>query len=283
MSTLSASVGQWYWKVLSSYKVNKVRTWCHGVLQPCKDPRIVWVFGCQRSGTTMLRNFIGFDPRVNDQGEGDPPFFQQLPVENLQYLRLHPDAEVARLLAAQRSQVVLLKPLHDSQRASSLLNAFPRSKGIWIFRHYREVILSHLTYYKGRYEAFPYLRDLFEMNQESWKAEGLGGEMRSFILENKALATTPTAAFALFWLARNSLLFDQDHPDLIAVNYHSLVEQPARSLELLGRHIALDLNDAYARFPQRVDREKPLPDAIPDPILDACEKMWQRLKSRSAI
>lgn len=231
----------------------------------------------------MLRNFIGFDPRVNDQGEGDPPFFRQLPVEDLQYLRLHSDGEVARLLAAQRSQVVLLKPLHDSQRASHLLNAFPKSKGIWIFRHYRDVILSHVTYYKGRYEALPYLRDLLELNESSWKAEGLGAEIRGFIQEYKALATTPTVAFALFWLARNSLLFDQDHPELIAVNYHSLVEQPAKCLEILGRHIYLDLNDAYARFPQRVDREKSLPDAVPAPVLDACEKMWERLKSRSAI
>ncbi|WP_395736476.1 hypothetical protein [Prosthecobacter sp.] len=283
MTILPASVGQWYWKVLSSYKVNKACTWIQGALSPCKNPRIVWVFGCQRSGTTMLRNFIGFDSRVNDQGEGDPPFFRQLPVEDLQYLRLHPDEEVARLLAAQRSQVVLLKPLHDSQRAAALLNTFPGSKGIWIFRHYREVILSHLTYYKGRYEAFPYLRDLFELNEQSWKAEGLGEEMRSYILENKGLATTPTAAFALFWLARNSLLFDQEHPDLMTVNYNSLVEQPGKSLELLGKHIQLDLNDAYARFPQRFDRERPLPDPIPAPILDACEKMWERLKKRSAI
>jgi hypothetical protein len=231
----------------------------------------------------MLRNFIGFDPRVNDQGEGDPPFFQQLPVEDLQYLRLHSDSEIARLLAGQRSQVVLLKPLHDSQRAAALLNAFPSSKGIWIFRHYREVILSHLNYYKGRYEALPYLHDLLELNPRSWKAEGLGEEMRTFIQENKALATTPTAAFALFWLARNSLLFDQDHPDLMAVNYNSLVEQPAKSLEILGKHIQLDLNDAYSRFPQRFDREKSLPDTIPAPILEFCETMWSRLKNRSAI
>ena len=231
----------------------------------------------------MLRNFIGFDRRVNDQGEGDPPFFRQLPVEDLQYLRLRPDAEVARLLAEQRSQVVLLKPLHDSQRATALLNAFPGSKGIWIFRHYREVILSHLTYYKGRYEGLPYTRDLLELNDKSWKAEGLGQEMRQFIQEQKPLVTTPTAAFALFWLARNSLLFDQEHPELIAVSYSSLVEQPVKALETLGAHINLDLDAAYARFPQRVERDRPLPDDVPAVILDACDAMVNRLKKRSAI
>ncbi|MDZ4286527.1 MAG: hypothetical protein U0984_01135 [Prosthecobacter sp.] len=140
------------WRILSSYKVNKLRTRLYQTLHPCREPRIVFVFGCQRSGTTMLRSFIGFDPRVDDQGEGDPPYFWQVPVEDPRYLRAVPDEEIERLSRASHSPVVLIKPLHDSQRAAALLQRFPRSKGIWIFRHYHEVILSHLNYYRGRYD-----------------------------------------------------------------------------------------------------------------------------------
>ncbi|MEZ5384366.1 MAG: hypothetical protein R3F13_02500 [Prosthecobacter sp.] len=231
----------------------------------------------------MLRNFIGFDPRVNDQGEGDPPYFRQLPVEDLHYLRLQPDEVIARLLSEQRSQVVLLKPLHDSQRATALLSGFQKSKGIWIFRHYREVILSHLTYYRNRYEPLSYVRDLLDLNDKSWKAEGLGMEMRQFVREHRTLVTTPTAAFAMFWLARNSLLFDQKHPELITVNYRSLVEQPVKALEKFGSHIHLDLDSAYARFPQRIERDRSLPDELPAPILEACNAMMERLIGCSVI
>jgi len=278
-STLSALS----WRVLSSYKVNRLRTWVHQRLHPCRDPRIVWVFGCQRSGTTMLRSFIGFDPRVNDQGEGDPPFFWQTPVEDPRYIRLIPDAEIERLVRAQTSEVVLIKPLHDSQRAAELLRRFQRSKGIWIFRHYHEVILSHINYYRGRYDPLPYLRDLLELNPGSWKAEALGEEMRAFIIQHRHLATTPTAGYALFWLARNSLLFQQEHPDLITLDYDTLVVRAADALALLSQFVGLDLDARYAQFPQRRERPKELPDALPPVLKEACEMMLERLRARSAL
>jgi hypothetical protein len=276
--TLLAS---WKWKWLSSYKLNKLRTRLHGILKPCADPRLVFIFGCQRSGTTMLRNYIGFDPRVSDHGEGDPPYFWQTPVEDPRYIRLVPDDEIERLRSTERSSIVLIKPLHDSQRAAELLSKWPASKGIWIFRHYREVILSHLSYYKGRYEPMPYLEDLLNLNEGSWKAEKLGMEMRAFVKEHRNLVTTPTAGFALFWLARNSLLFSNSHPELINLHYANLVSQPTESLNILGEHLGMAFDERYAQFPEHRERDRPLPDPIPEPLLDACETMMSRLLARS--
>jgi|JI6StandDraft_1071083.scaffolds.fasta_scaffold00181_37 hypothetical protein len=265
------------WRLMTSYKVNKLRTRFHAAMHPCDDPRLVFIFGCQRSGTTMLRNFIGFDPRVSDYGEGDPPYFWQTPTEDPRYIRLVPDAEVEALRQAEKSEIVLIKPLHDSQRAAELLSNWPGSKGVWIFRHYREVILSHLTYYRGRYEPMPYLRDLLELNTASWKAESLGEEMQDFIREHRHLATTPTAGFALFWLARNSLLFDNAHPALIALHYADLVRHPRDSLRILGNHLNVAFNERYSDFPEQRDREKPLPNELPAVLHEACEAMMSRL------
>jgi len=270
------------WKWLTSHKLNKLRTRLHAVTHPCGDPRLVFIFGCQRSGTTMLRSFIGFDSRIDDHGEGDPPYFWQVPVEDPRYLRIVPDDEIQRLSQAQRSPVVLIKPLHDSQRAAELLRRFPRSKGIWIFRHYHEVILSHLNYYKGRYDPLPYVKDLLDLNECSWKAEHLGPRMKEFILRHRSEATTPTAAYALFWLARNSLLFDQDHPDLLTLNYADLVAKPGPALDVLSQHVGLNLDRRYSQFPQRRERKQDLPDAIPGAIHTACDEMQQRLISRAA-
>ena len=271
------------WKLLTSYKVNKLRTRLHGTLHPCADPRLVFIFGCQRSGTTLLRSFIGLDPRVSDHGEGDPPFFWQAPVEDPRYIRLVPDAEVERLRCLEKNQVVLIKPLHDSQRAAELLSKWPRSKGVWIFRHFHEVILSHLTYYKGRYEPMPYLHDLLELNIASWKAEGLGEDMQAFIREHRSLATTPTAGFALFWLARNSLLFSNPHRELISLHYADLVNRPLDALQVLGNHLDMTFDPRYAQLPEHRERAKALPDPIPPRILDACEKMMSALMESSAL
>lgn len=270
------------WRLMTSYKVNKLRTRVHAVMHPCEDPRLVFIFGCQRSGTTMLRNFIGFDPRVSDYGEGDPPYFWQTPTEDPRYIRLVPDAEVEKLRRSERNDIVLIKPLHDTQRAAELLTKWPKSKGVFIFRHYREVILSHLTYYRGRYEPMPYLRDLLELNEGSWKAENLGAEMREFIRTHRHLATTPTAGFALFWLARNSLLFDNSHLSLIALHYADLIKHPREALRVLGRHLDMTFDERYSDFPEHRDREKPLPDEIPPVLLEACEAMMSRLLQAAA-
>ncbi len=271
------------WKVLSSYKANRIRTWTYQQLAPCTHPRIVWVFGCQRSGTTMLRSFIGFDPRVNDQGEGDPPFFHQTTNDHPDYIRLIDDDQIEALVKEQRSEMVLIKPLHDSQRAAALLDRFPDSKGVWIFRNFHEVILSHLTYYEGRYEGLSYVRPLLDLASNSWKAENLSNEMREQIKQFRKLVDTPTAAFAVFWLARNSLYFSQPHSNLIALDYKQLVQQPSECLATLSRHIYLDLDPRYAQFPEHRDRTKPLPNEIPPPILEACEAMTLKLQSASSL
>lgn len=231
----------------------------------------------------MLRNFIGFDRRVNDQGEGDPPYFWQVPVDDSRYLRLLPIDELSQLSGAQKSEIVLIKPLHDSQRASELLRSFPRSKGFWIFRHYQDVILSHLTYYKERYDPFLYLRDLLDLRDGSWMVDGLGLEMSDFIREHRHLATTPTAGFALFWLARNSLYFKQTDPDLIVLNYAGLVADPARALEVIGDHIGLSLDQRYADLPRLRLRSVALPDEIPLPIKLRCELMMADLLGQAAV
>ncbi len=230
----------------------------------------------------MLRNFIGFHPAIHDHGEGDPPYFWQVPKEHHRYLRILPEVEIERLTNAQKSPLVLVKPLHDSQRAAELLQHFHRSKGLWIFRHYREVILSHLSYYKGRYDPLTYLKDLLELNAHSWKAEGLNEGMRDFIMQHRIQATTPTAAFALFWLARNSLLLHQKHPNLLVVNYADLIADPQRALMMISQHIQMDLDPRYALFPQRRERPQLLPNSIPESILAACEAMHTKLCAMSS-
>jgi hypothetical protein len=101
--------------------------------------------------------------------------------------------------------------------------------------------------------------------------------MREFILSHRHLATTPTAGFALFWLARNSLLFEEHNPNLVAMHYADLVRHSQAALAFLSNYVGLDLDARYAQFPQRRERESPLPDAIPPTLLEACEAMMHRL------
>ena len=268
-------------RLLQSHKLNVLRSRLHGWLNPCAEPRLGFIFGCQRSGTTLLRSFIGLDWRVSDQGEGDPPYFWQLPVSEPKYLRLRDDADIETLRQRERSELVLLKPLHDTQRAHQLLQTWPQSRAVFIHRHYREVILSHLHYYRRRYDPDAYLADLLSLNPQSWKAENLDEPTRDFIAAHRHLASNPSNGFALFWLARNSLRFSQDHARMIGLHYADLVRHPHFCLQQLGRLFEMDFPPQLALLPETRERSAPLPDTLHPQLEQACEDMLCRLNAHS--
>ena len=270
-------------RVLASHKLNRLRTAWRGLLHPCPEPNFTFIFGCQRSGTTLLRHLIGLDSRVQDYGEGDPPYFWQVPNEDPRYIRLRDDEEIERLRRKERSPIVLLKPLHDTQCARHLLDRWPNSRAIFIHRHYRQVILSHLNYYRGRYEPMAYISDLLQLQPQSWKAQNLDPSMADFVRQHGHLADNASNRFALLWLARNSLRFSQNHARLIGLGYASLVEQPQRCLQILGAHLGLTFPAHLALIPQERLRDQALPQELAPPLLEACELMMQRLNEASAL
>lgn len=260
-----------------SHKLNRLRTSLYASLRPCPSPRVAFVFGCQRSGTTLLRNFIGLDQRFRDIGEGDPPYFHK---DAERYLRLVEDSEVEALVKKQNSPWVLLKPLHDSQRAAELLDRFDNSRGIWIFRHYDSVVQSHLGYYQ--HDPLDYLQPLRRMDINSWMLCGLEYQSLEEIrnLLNIADSSIPDL-YAIFWYARNSLLFQQlKRPNLLVMSYESLIATPHQCLQALSNHLGVELSTKALLVPQQRRSNAPALKLNPDVEL-ACNLMLQKLSSLS--
>lgn len=259
-----------------SYKINRFRTSLYAILRPSVSPRVAFIFGCQRSGTTFLRNFIGLDQRFRDIGEGDPPYFHQ--EEDAQYLRLVEDSQVEALVKAQKSPWVLLKPLHDSQRAVELLERFERSRGIWIFRHYNSVVQSHLGYY--HHDPLTYLRPLREKDVNSWMLSGLEDQSMEQVFELIELAGSSIPdLYAVFWYARNSFLFQHlKRVNLLVVSYEKLVTSPHECLQAFNKHLELDLSTKALLVPDRRGFKSAGFELMPK-IDHACSLMYQQLAS----
>ena len=272
-------LSNWRKRLMQSYKVNRLRTWLYGMANSCANPRVAFIFGCQRSGTTLLRNFIGLDGRFRDVGEGDPPYFHQEAGER--YLRLIDHDDVEALVRSQRSPWVLLKPLHDSQHAARLLKRFEGSKGIWIYRHYSSVIQSHLHYYK--HDTLHYLQPLRTLDESSWMLQGLEKE----IIEEvgallKYAGDRDPDLYAVFWYARNAHLFSLlKETELLVLSYEELVLQSAECLRLLNRHLGVELFSAAATVPHQSSLHLAKAITLHPVIQQACEWMYGKLLALS--
>lgn len=266
-------------KWAQSHKLNKLRTWAHACSKPCSSPRIAFIFGCQRSGTTLLRNFIGLDSRFRDIGEGDPPYFHQ--ERGGRYLRLLEDDQVEALVCSQKSQWVLLKPLHDSQRAAELLDRFKDSRGIWIFRHYDSVVQSHLGYY--RHDPMEYLQPLKQMDRSSWMLSGLENHNleRVRALVELAHESIPDL-YAVFWYARNTLLFQHlQRTNLLVVSYEDLIGSPHQCLQAFNRHLGTELSTQALVVPRAAKSATHC--ALKLEVKSACEALFKELSSESIL
>jgi hypothetical protein len=280
-SLINSMLFTWRNRIHQSYKINRLKSWVHEQMYPCANPRVALIFGCQRSGTTLLRNFIGLDSRFRDVGEGDPPYFHQEAGKH--YLRLMDDDHVEALIHSQRSPWVLLKPLHDSQQAARLLKRFERSRGIWIYRHYQPVIQSHLRYYK--HDALHYLAPLRMLDEASWILQGLGREVLQTIQELVVHAgDRPEDLYAVFWYVRNAQFFAQlGEMRMLVLSYEELVLEPSKCLRVLSKHLDIELSTAAAAVPHQSSLHPKETSTLHPIIQEACDQMHERLRAHSTL
>ena len=121
--------------------VKRVR---HRLTSTDKDAtRTLLIFGCQRSGTSLLTKVFERDGRTRVFNE----FSALASPDDPEGLRLDDvDVDVVRLrLSRCREPLIVAKPLVESQRLDTLLRQLDNASALWIFRDYRDVVSSNIT------------------------------------------------------------------------------------------------------------------------------------------
>jgi hypothetical protein len=267
-------------KWMTSYRLNALRTRWRATVHPCRCTTPLLIFGCQRSGTTMLSHLIGLSPDVRTYGDGDPEYFERRGAPRLLDLD-----RVSAQLARERNRFTLLKPLCESQRAAELLEAFPRAKAIWIFRHYEPCVRSHVSYYSQFHDGVSYVREMLNWDAPCWKNENLPEETRSFLREQSPEALSPENAYALYWLARNSLFFTDELPQsrILLVNYEQAIADPNSAAEAIFHFAGVRYKPAYASLisPPSGSPRRELP--IAPQVAETCQRLYDDLLKRATI
>ncbi len=229
--------------------------------------RPVYVVGLQRSGTNMLTRDLDLAPEVEVRNENDRTVFHRY--------RLRPDDVLVRTVRASRHEVVLLKPLCDSQRVGDLLDhpELPGGRAVWVFRDPDDRARSEVSKFGD--SNLLALQAIAAGDTGWWQAERLPTASVELVRRLDPSTMTRDTAAVLFWVVRNRLWWDlglAGRADSLLVGYDDFVADPDGSSERLRsfldlpsvgeRRLAVERRDSHASRPLEIDpRVRELADA----------------------
>jgi hypothetical protein len=221
------------------------------------ERRVLLIFGCQRSGTTMIQQtFLDRSWRVLILEEHDHRLVG--PTPGPEETTWQEYSTVMGRIRRLPFEVVAAKPLVESASATALMDAAGAVKAVWMIRRYPEVAQSNVNRF-GTDNPYRDLRPICSRDATDWRYRGVTEVAWETVTALLNRRLTPFDAAALFWWTRNQLYFDQrlwEDDRIRILRYERACNQPDEVIRSLSDHIGLALPiDSIA---PRV-RARPLP------------------------
>ena len=206
-----------------------------------RDKRLGFVLGCQRSGTKMLMWVLDRSPSTRIYHEDDGVAFDE------DFL-LRPDPVIKALVAVSPAPSQVFKPICDSHRGPELLERFPGSRALWLYRDADEVAASAVEKW-GAHQA-EVVRDLVAGRIEpwGWRTEDVPDEvveaLRGVVRED----LEPHEGALLFWYLRNAFFFARglgDDRRVRLARYQDLVERPEEAFPPVFAHLGATFEPSF--------------------------------------
>lgn len=226
------------------------------VRTPRDQRRIVLIFGCQRSGTTMLQQtFLDRSWRVLIIEEHDRRLVGSNPRPGeTAWQDYH---TVLGRLGRIPFEVVAAKPLVESDRATELMDAAEPVKAIWMLRHYQGVARSNVSRF-GEDNPYRDLQPFCTDDPLDWRCRGAAKEIRETVIGLMNEGLSPVDAAALFWWARNQLYFEQQlwrDERVRIIRYERACNYSEEVVEALSDYLEIPLPQSSIAF-----KVRPQPD-----------------------
>lgn len=202
--------------------------------------KIVAIFGCQRSGTTLLSRVLDSFSYARTFGE-----FSSLSSECPNNIRLNSLTDVKRELEKVKAPLIVMKPLVESQNAVQILDALEEVTAVWLYRDFLDVALSDLKKFpntSGRGNLHPIL----ECNEHNWRSQNVPKELVETVKAVYSEKLTELDCACLFWYVRNSLFFSQGlekRDDVVLWKYEDLMFEPEKHFSKLSAKLKIDVSD----------------------------------------
>lgn len=240
------------------------------IIQPDTETRVVFLGGVQRSGTNMIMDILDRSPDTEVYHERDPRAYHNFQLK---------EQGVIRHLARSRSPCVIFKTLCDNDRLATLMSEFSRTSAIWVYRHFDEVVASHLAIRSwGRNQIDDLVHDRMAAG---WRGRGMTDETWETVKRHYHSDLSRASAIALFWFYRNQLFFDQKldvDPRVYMIKYAEFLSDPPAEVLKLAAFLDIRTTSRMVRYPHwRFIRRRRVM-SIDQTIRELCGTMFRRLE-----
>ena len=242
-----------------------------------QDKNVLFIVGCQRSGTTMLMNIFERDNKIKLYRE----LSKLSTYDELSPREFKPLDEVDRIIRTQKMRDVVGKPIVESQNTDRLLDEIGNSNALWVNRHYRDVVASNLKSF-GINNGLRNLSYIFDEVPNNWRSDRVSEKTKEIVRKYYSESLSEYDAAALFWYARNVLFFErelQNDPRVLICKYEDFVSSAGnimrRIYQFMGsEYPAKDIT--YDVHPRSVGKGKKV--EISPEIESMCENLYSQLE-----
>lgn len=204
-----------------------------------KKQAILFTFGCQRSGTSLMSRIFTKNLKTSVYRERSVLTSDDLgtPEEPNRFIRLNSSPKVAKCFSQNKAPLIIVKPLVESQNILKLLNDFPQAKAVWMYRNYQDVTRSLFQRFKPDGENSTGIRDLryvVQGDNQNWRSQNTSEFVRSTVRKYFSEEMNPYDASALFWWVRNRFFVElnlSENQRVLLCRYEDLVSNPEEVMQ----------------------------------------------------
>jgi hypothetical protein len=222
------------------------------------------------------------DCRVYHEGSGNNAAYD--------CFRLRPQDTVKRLIEKSREPTVVFKPVLDLQHTDRLLELHPNTKAIWIYRDYRNVVLSSVKKWQGNQKDIIYGIAADIRRDPKHHQYAIGERMSDDAMRAVRNLSSPSMSAedgaALLWYVRNLLYFDLKlylDQRVALVKYEDFVTQPQLHFQQLFNFVECDFKPSYVRDIFDTSVKPSIFPALSPEVELLCREMMTRMHRQYSV
>lgn len=237
------------------------------------ETKPIFLFGKQRSGTTMLMFVFHLRPDTEVFDEhGNNEAFLDFRIRDFETLK--------RLICKSKARFACFKPICDSHLIADFVAHFPGGRFVWIYRDYRDVANSSLR--KFRNPNCQIKMVCKGENGGGWLQDGVSTETAEILRSLYSPRLSEFDFACMVWWARNKIFTESNLADLqnlVLVKYEDMVTEPEETFRSLFSFLGMRYHYPAIRYIHRKSVSKHSYPEINPTVRKLCEDLMVELNN----